>query len=367
MIRPQSFIEYFETYPILIQAIWVLVVILFFSILSLALFLKGVRVNLRGKEHFFSSYQKKIEAYLIEYVYHQNERNSNDKHKKIFPKEIIKGLSSRLKRKVILSTMIKLKAEVSGEMSAPIQKLFQETKLFDFAKNKLDSDKWHIVALGIKTLSTFKVFSVSNEVMRHVNHKRVEVRREAQLYFVNLFEFKGLDFLNKINGSLSEWDQIQLLTVLNKFEDQKITGVKGWLGSSNTSVILFALKLCRIYNLFEFRDSVLELLFHKDKEVNIEVIKLLSYFQVSEATSILKKEYSRMSVDERLVFFKMLEKSPVKEDLSFVLKHIYDINFQIKVSALKVLKIIDIEKFNSIKKTKLNQKDQQIIDFVYYN
>jgi len=263
--------------------------------------------------------------------------------------------------------MIKLKAEVSGEMSAPIQELFLETKLFDFAKNKLNSDKWHIVALGIKTLSTFKVISVSNEVMKHVNHERVEVRREAQLYFVNLFEFKGLDFLNKIKGSLSEWDQIQLLAVLNKFEDQKITGVEGWLRSSNTSVILFALKLCRIYNLFEFKDSILELLLHEDKEVKIEVIKLLSYFQVSEATSILKKEYSKMSVDERVVFFKMLEKSPVKEDLSFVLKHIQDINFQIKVSALKALKILDIEKFNTIKKTKLNQKYQQIIDFVNYN
>ncbi len=300
-------------------------------------------------------------------MYNVNERNSNDGIDFIFPKEITQGLSSRLKRKIILSTMIKLKTEVSGEMAFPIHELFLKTKLFDFAKDKLKSDKWHIVALGIKALSTFKVIGVSNEVMKHVNHKRVEVRREAQLYFVNLFGFQGLGFLNKIKAPLSEWDQIQFLAVLNKFEDQKITRVEGWLRSKNVSVILFALKLCRIYNLFEFKESVLELLFHTDKEVKIEAIKLLSYFQVSKAKDLLKSVYHKMSIEERIVFFKMMEKSPVQEDLSFVLKYIRDINFQIKVSALKILKTLDFEKFKNVKKARLDKKDREIIDFVEYN
>ena len=367
MIRLQNLVEYFETYPILIQVIWVLVVVLFFSILSLVFFLKVVRINLRNREQFVYSHQKKIETYLIEYVYHQNERNSNEVNESSFLKEIMHGMSSRLKRKIILSTMIKLKAEVSGEMSASIDELFLKTKLFDFARNKLNSDEWHIVALGIKTLSTFKVISVSSVIMKHLNHERVEVRREAQLYFVNLFEFKGLDFLSEIKSLLSEWDQIQLLAVLNKFEDQKITGVEGWLRSKNPSVILFVLKLCRIYNLFEFKDSVLKLLSHEDLEVRIEAINLLSYFQVSEAKEILKEGYSKMSVEERIAFFKMLEKSPVKEDLPFILKHIQDINFQTKVSALNILKILDFEKFKNLKKIKLDQKYQQIIDFVTSN
>mgnify|MGYP006939812044 CR=1 FL=1 len=50
MIRFQHLIEYFEQYPALIQVIWVLVVVLFFSILLQILCLKGVRVNLRKKE-----------------------------------------------------------------------------------------------------------------------------------------------------------------------------------------------------------------------------------------------------------------------------------------------------------------------------
>lgn len=367
MIKIQSLIECFEQYPALIQVIWILVVVLFFSILLLILSLKSVRINLRMRERFINSYQKKIEKIIIEYVYYEYERNSQNKVEEFFPIEIKKGLTSRLKRKIILSTMLKLKAEVSGEMTTPIHELFLKTTLFDFAKNKLNSDKWQIIAMGIKSLSMFKVIGVSKEVMKHVNHERVEVRREAQLYFVNLFEFKGLDFLNKIKVSLSEWDQIQLLAVLSKFEDQKILGVEGWLKSTNASVILFTLKLCHIYNLFEFKGAILELLFHNDKEVKIEAIKLLSYFQVSEAKDILKEGYSKMSVEEQIVFFKMLEKSAVKEDLSFVLKNIQDINFQIKLSALKVLKILDFEKFKNVKKAKLNQKHQEIIDFVAYN
>lgn len=366
MARFQDLLETYEQYPVLIQVIWVFVVVLFFSIVVFVILLKGVRVNLRKKEKFIYNYQKKVETCLIEYVYYEHERNINDAFEKSFPREIIRGLSSRLKRKIILATMMKLKAEVSGEMTLPIHALFLKTRLFDFAMDKLDSDKWHIVALGIKSLSMFKVNSVSSEVMKHVNHKRVEVRREAQLYFVNLFEFEGLDFLTKIQASLSEWDQIQLLAILNKFEDQKITGVGVWLRSTNTSVILFALKLCRMYNLLEFKEAILALLIHVDKEVKIEAIKLLSYFQVSEAKELLKEEYHKLNLEERIIFFKMLEKSPVKEDLPFVLKYIQDVNFQINVSALKVLKILDIEKFKNLKNATLDQRPQEIIDFVAY-
>lgn len=367
MVRLQTVLENFEQYPFLIQVIWIIVVVLFFNIIVFTFLLKAIRSKLRKKELFVYNYQKIIETSLIEYVYNENERNESDTLEAFFPEIIILGLSNQLKRKIILAIMVKLKSEISGEMAKPIEELFLKTQLFEFSKNKLNSEKWHVVAIGIKTLTIFKVVSVSDLVMKHVNHKRDEVRREAQLYFVNLFAFEGLDFLNKMKVSLSEWGQIQLLSVLNKFENQKIIGVENWLKSTNISVILFVLKLCRIYNLFEFKESILTLLKHKNKEVKIEVINLLSYFQVYEAKDVLKKSYDKLSVEERMVFFEMIEKLPEKEDLPFVLKYITDNNFQIKVSALRVLKILDLENFKKIETTKVDSEYKKIIDFVACN
>jgi Leucine-rich repeat (LRR) protein len=64
-----------------------------------------------------------------------------------------------------------------------------------------------------------------------------------QLYLVNLFHFKGLDFLNRNKTPISEWDQIQLLEVLQLYKTQ-ISDISSWLKSSNESVVFFSLKTC---------------------------------------------------------------------------------------------------------------------------
>jgi hypothetical protein len=363
----QNFIENLQQYPVLIQVIWVIVAILFLSILIFTFFLKIVRTRLRRREKYTFNYQKKIESLLIEYINHKNDDVVEKDVEDSIYSEMKLGMSSKLKRKIILSTILKLKVEVSGEMTEMIEDLFLKIGLLDFSKKKLKNDKWHIVALGIKVLTIFKVESEYNEVMKHVNHERIEVRREAQLYFVKLFEFKGLDFLNEIKASLSEWDQIQLLDVLHKFEDQKIIGVEKWLKSTNNSVVLFALKLCSIYNLLGLKGILLGLLSHENNEVKVQTIKVLSDFQITEAKDILKKTYEEISLEEQITFFKMMETQSVKDDIPFVIKYIEDVNFQIKVSALKILKLLDIEMFRSLKDLKDDLEYIAIVEFVKYN
>jgi hypothetical protein len=48
----------------------------------------------------------------------------------------------------------------------------------------------------------FEVKEVQHLVKEHLNHPKSEVRSEMQLYLVNLFHFKGLDFLNEIKPNI---------------------------------------------------------------------------------------------------------------------------------------------------------------------
>ncbi len=363
MIGIEPLLERFQYYPKLIQIVWLVVFVLLFLISLFVFGLKILRARLRKRDRFKASYQSEIESYLIEYIYNVEEGKSRKKAKYFFEKEI----RNKLKRRVILSVMVKLRVEIVGETAKSIEELFLSTKLFEYAKQKLKSSRWHIVAMGIKHLTVFKIESVSNEVLKHINHSRVEVRREVQLYFLKLFEFEGLDFLNKISSPLSEWDQVQLLAVLDKFESQEITDVESWLNSSNDTVVLFAIKLCRLYNLFDTKNTALRLLSHRNVKVRVAVIRLLTYFQVSKAKNILKEKYAKLNLDERIAFFLMLEKLSQKEDVSFVLRYIEDVNFQIKISALKILKVLDKEKFKMIRDSCEDKEYSRIVEFVAYN
>jgi len=367
MIRIQNVIEYVEHYPIFIQVVWLVVIGLTVCILISVVFLKIMRSHLRRKENFIAVYQKKIEIVLIEFVYKQYENGIVLEEKASFPKAIRAGLHNRLKRRIILDSMIKLKAEVAGEMAQTIQTMFLNTNLFDYAKEKLQSDKWHIVALGIKSFTVFKVTTVSEEIIKHINHERVEVRREAQLYFVNLFGFKGLGFLKTLTVPLSEWDQIQFLAVLNSFNDQKIEGVEPLLKSLNSSVVLFVLKLCKVYSLFEFKTEIIELLFHKHPEVRVEAIKLVSHFQLSEAKNVLKEVFKELNADGKIAVFRMMKEVANQEDVPFVLANIQDLNFHIKLAAIEILKTLDTEKFKELKNSIHDEKTKEIIEFVAYS
>ncbi len=188
-----------------------------------------------------------------------------------------------------------------------------------------------------------------------------------QLYLVTLFHFEGLKFLDILQTQLSEWDQIQLLEVLQRFEDQEIQDINPWLKSANNSVVALALKLAKIYNQFEAKDAIMELLAHPQKKIRVDAIQVLSHLQVFEAKDILKNNFDKLSQEEQIEFFKMLENMVEPSDESFLLAHTTHQNFEIKLSALKILKIPAVEKFKSLKDSSTDDDYIKIYEFLECN
>ena len=124
------------------------------------------------------------------------------------------NISETFKRDILISTLLKLSYEISGEMAESLHRLYIQTGLLDYSLSKLKSRKWNIIADGIRELTLFHVKEAQDQVKIHINHPKTEVRSAMQLYLVNLFHFEGLAFLNDITTPISEWDQIQLLEVL---------------------------------------------------------------------------------------------------------------------------------------------------------
>jgi hypothetical protein len=367
MNENQYLIEYFKLTPPIIQFTWILSGIFLVIIIPLIIYLKYLRSHLRENEKVVVKYQQEYEEYLVTYLYSGNEDEEISSEQLVIINKLKKCIIEPFKRKIIISTLLKLKNEISGEVAESIQKLYFQTGLINYTLPKLRSKKWYILAKGIRELRQFQIKEAHDEVANYINHPRREVRKEMQLYMVNLFYFEGLNFLNVLETSLSEWDHIQLLEVLQRFDNQKIPNIIPWLKSSNDSVVIFTLKLAKIYNQFEAKDELINMLQHKNKDIRIEVIYVLSHLIVLEAKEVLKHNFDERSLDEQIAFFKMMEDLYEKSDEPFLLEYINHENFEIKLSALKILKLINIDTFNIIKSESLEPEFLKIVNFIETN
>lgn len=363
----QYLIDYFVNAPTIIQVVWISICIFFVSIVTLTIYLKFLRSKLRKDEKTVAQYKKEYESDLITYLYAGNEEEEISAEQQIIIEKLKSCATDKFKRRIIVSTLLRLRNEISGEMAGSIQKLYFQSELIGYALTRLKSKKWYVAAKGIRELTQLQVKEVHDEIIRLVNHPKKEIRKEVQLYLVTLFHFEGLKFLDILQTQLSEWDQIQLLEVLQRFDEQEIPDINPWLKSLNNSVVVFALKLAKIYNQFEVKDAIMELLAHQQKEIRLDAIKVLSHLQVIEVKAVLKNNFEKRSLEEQIAFFKLLENMYEPTDESFSLEHIRHENFEIKVSALKIIKLLNIEKFHSFKLLLSDPKDAEIIEFIEKN
>ncbi|RVT77341.1 HEAT repeat domain-containing protein [Flavobacterium sufflavum] len=317
-------------------------------IIMLLIYLKNLRDRLRIKGRIKATYQKKYESDLIEYLYAHDDENISQQQQKIV-NYLKKCSENRLKRKIIISTFLKLKNEISGETADAIQNLYYQTGLIDSATSKLKSKKWDAVARAIRELTQFEIKEAHDEILLLVNHPKKEVRTEIQKYLVKLFRFEGLEFLNVLENPLSEWDQIQLLEILNKFNNLEIPDMNNWLRSTNNSVVSFAIKLTKIYNQFGAKDDIIALFNHPNAEIRIEAINVVTHLGIYEAVEILKQDLFDRSLEEQIAFFKMMEEMSMPDDIPFIEEYVNHENFFIRISVMKIMNLITVDSDNTFK------------------
>lgn len=364
MIDSQYILDYYNNAPQLIKLVWWVSLVLAIAIIILTSHLKVIRVSLRRKSEETAKFKSEYESVLVEYLYSGDETGKLTESQELIVSKMKESIKSDSKRKLIVSVLYNLMNEVSGEMSNAIRDFYYKTGLVDYAFQRLKSDKWNIVAKGIGELRHFGIEEASHAVAPFINHPKKDVRNETHLYMVNLFLFDGLSFLDNLKVALSEWIQIQLLETLQKFDNQEICDIRPWLKSKNDSVVSFALKLAQIYNQFEVKESLMELLSHENKEIRVKSIDVLTHLYGIEAKEMLKANFNSLSLEEQISFFKLLEKLVMPDDEPFVEEYLFHKNFEIQLLALKILKEINFEKYLVLTKLSNGKKSLAMVKSV---
>ena len=106
----------------IIQLIWGFSFVFFSIIVLLTIYLKYLRNHLRVKEKIEAKYQEEYETYLVTYLYAGNDDEAFSTKQQSIINELKKCIADPFKRKIIISTLLKLRNEISGEIAESIDK-----------------------------------------------------------------------------------------------------------------------------------------------------------------------------------------------------------------------------------------------------
>ncbi len=344
--------------------IWMIVVILALIITFFILMLKILRYHNKLKDSKILTYKNETEHLLIEYLYSAKKGLNFSNCQLDIIKKLKNDVLNKQKRKVITAVFVNLIQEVSGELIDSMRELYEEIGLLYCTEKNLESNQSNLIALAIRDLRRFKIKKVEKKIDKFINHPRKEVRREAHLYFIQLFKLKGLENLKKLKLPLTEWDQIQLLNELKNFNSLELPDISNWLKLENDYVLIFILNVIKIFNRIDAKEELLDLLNHQNSDIRVKVIDLLDHFEITEANPKLKERYNNLTHKEKSVFFNLIEKTATIEDTSFLKKFVYQETFEIKFKALKILKGINQKEYNLISKESRNIESNEIIHFL---
>lgn len=303
--------------------------------------------------------KKELSPMISEFIFYSNDAPKEEKHIYIKHKILIRELlKNDFDRKVLISILLDLRKDVSGETQKQLIHLYKNLGLHEDAYKKLKSWRWEAVAKGILELTQMEVTESYQFIVGFINNKRSVIRKQAEIATVTLKNEGISHFMDTTKYRISEWQQLVFLEVLRTNKDFEPPRFKTWLTSKNKDVVLLALRLIKHFNQNDAKASLIELLKHRNNQIKEETIFCLREFHVVEALDTLKLVFWRCSTDIKILILGAIADLGGTGEIEFLkqLEH-KRLHFLVKSKALNtinsiapesVMPTIDIESTESV-------------------
>ena len=308
----------------------ILLVILFTS--AVLLLLLSIWRNNRSKkrkavqrEQLDSIFSSLISSYLFE------EELRSDVIGKI--KRIIAVNVQR--RQQLIDLIIKQFSSFSGESAGILRELYTKLGLHQDSIQKLYASEWEIKTKGIHELTVIQVKDAAKQIGMYISSPVKELRMQSILALIELIKFDAMHRLAGSRYKLSEWDQLLLLEKFRALDKGEVPSFRNALHSSNPTVVVFALKLMRMFNQYGNDDLITGLLSHKDKLVVKEAVITAGELLVTDALPALRDLVKHADAGLEMEIIETIGKTGTGEDISFLLAKAMKSNNKLAVKCCK--------------------------------
>ncbi len=198
------------------------------------------------------------------------------------PQSLAVELNNRYVRSVVTTELVHTAGSLRGQMAETLVSLYNHLGLVAHSERLFRSRKWHRKAKGIQQVSAMGQHQFTDEILSLTNHPNTWVRNEAQLGLIRLSGTAGFDFLDDLHQPLSEWQQFNLLHLLHLQPPGEMPGIDRWLQSENHTVVVFAIRLCQSFQLFQHADLVGRLHNHPNPAVRTEAASCMQHWGLGD-------------------------------------------------------------------------------------
>jgi len=314
------------------------------AIYFLAIFFYRNRLSAKSAKEL--QRKRELSPMISEFIFHEEDASKDEKSNYVKLKiEIRQLIKDDFNRNILSEVLLDLQKDVSGDTQKRLFKLYQDLNLHVNAFAKLKSWRWEVLSKAIRDLTEMQVSEAYGFITKFINDNRATIRKQAEIATVTL-RHEGLNyFLDTTKYKISEWQQLKLLDVIRNQKDYQPPRFKVWLTSTNSYVVLFALRLIKFYNQNDANTSLIELVKHKNSHIKEEAIRCIKEFHVVEALDTLKVIFWKSSTDIKISILDAIGSLGTEKDIDFLqLIENKESNFYVKSKALSSINVIAPER-----------------------
>lgn len=258
--------------------------------------------------------------------------------------QIREQIKNSFDRSVFTEVLLDLRKDLSGQSQEVLTDLYRDLGLHNDAFEKLGSRRWQIISKGILELTIMDVKESYGLIVKFINHRNGTIRKQAEIAIVNLKEEGIAYFLDNTRYKISEWQQLKLLDVLRHKENFEPPKFSLWLTSNNTHVVLFALRLIKYFNQTDAEQSIITLLKHRKRDIQVEAIDCIEEFYFVAAIPTLQLVYYKAATDVKIAILNAIGEIGTEQEIEFLKSaRKKERNFIIRSKVLGVLNKISPE------------------------
>lgn len=320
----------FEKSSTLIEALIFVIIFSTFSMVLLLIFILFHRNKLQQLDKLKQELKEKYQLKLMDYLF--DVENSQEVIDKI---NVVAADS--FKRTILADEMKDLMVNLSGDAADRLRDLYYKLNLDVDSEMKVFSSKWHIKVKGFRELAFMNLKRANHEIIRCLQSRNPIVRMESQLALVRLNDEDRFLFLDHITRPFTLWEQVNVHEMILA-HNLEIPDFSRWLTSPNHTVILFALRMIKVFEQKSAWEKIIPLLENDNVEIRNMAIYVLGRLKVKEALVHFKHIYKNETYENCLAIIQAMRNMPDEIVLNF-LKLVLDKedDVQLQIEATKAI------------------------------
>jgi hypothetical protein len=202
-------------------------------------------------------------------------------------------------RKSLSEEIIHLHDNFTGDAAVRLESVFRTIDLHKDSLQRLKSRRWHMVARGMRELALMNIREAVADISSFLEHKNEMLRYEARITIMKLSAQDPLSFLDNEKGTLSEWDQSYIYTMLCRMPELSIPDFSRWLSSGNDSIVDFSITMIGAFRQVKSASAISAMLKTSDERRRLIIVRALRKCGATQTEQQLIERYPEETIEIR--------------------------------------------------------------------